>query len=68
MDHFKQVAIKLRDDLNAKILGQELLVDQCLCALFGGGHLLMTGAPGLAKTSLVRDISDKLGLSFGRIQ
>lgn len=67
-EQHQKTATRLRSNLNSKILGQETLVDQCLCALFSGGHLLMTGAPGLAKTSLIRVISDQLSLTFGRIQ
>ena len=44
------------------------MIDQLLIALFAGGHCLLTGAPGLAKTLLVRSISDVFSLDFSRIQ
>ena len=59
---------KLRKAIGAVIFGQEDLVTETLCAFLSGGHILMTGAPGLAKTTLVRVVSQQLGLTFGRIQ
>ncbi len=50
------------------IVGQDEVLDQILIALFVGGHCLITGMPGTAKTLMVRTISQTLGLSFKRIQ
>jgi MoxR-like ATPase len=50
------------------IVGQEEVVDQVLTALFVGGHCLITGLPGTAKTLMVRTIAQTLGLVFKRIQ
>src|SRR5579863_5630365 len=50
------------------IVGQEEVLDQILTALFVGGHCLITGLPGTAKTLMVRTISQTLGLVFKRIQ
>src|SRR6201992_153202 len=50
------------------IVGQEDVLDQILTALFVGGHCLITGLPGTAKTLMVRTIAETLGLSFRRIQ
>src|SRR5271169_5421787 len=50
------------------IVGQEEVLDQILIALFVGGHCLITGLPGTAKTLLVRTLSQALGLVFRRIQ
>ncbi len=50
------------------IFGQEDLVREVLACLLASGHVLITGAPGLAKTTLVRVIANNLGLHFGRIQ
>jgi MoxR-like ATPase len=50
------------------IVGQEEVLDQVLIALFVGGHCLITGLPGTAKTLMVRTIADALGLEFRRIQ
>ena len=62
----------VRDDILAQvrqvIVGQEEVLDQILIALFVGGHCLITGLPGTAKTLMVRTISQTLGLVFKRIQ
>ncbi|HVB40013.1 MAG TPA: AAA family ATPase [Terriglobales bacterium] len=50
------------------IVGQDEALDQILIALFVGGHCLITGLPGTAKTLMVRTISETLGLAFRRIQ
>src|SRR6202041_3553474 len=50
------------------IVGQEEVLDQILTALFVGGHCLITGLPGTAKTLMVRTIAEALGLEFRRIQ
>jgi len=50
------------------IIGQEQVVNEVLLSFFAGGHCLLTGVPGLAKTLLVRTLSDVLHLSFKRIQ
>ena len=49
-------------------VGQERVVEQVLIALFGGGHVLLEGVPGLGKTLLVRTLSGILDLQFRRIQ
>src|SRR5580658_517959 len=62
----------VRDDILAQvrqvIVGQDEVLDQILIALFVGGHCLITGLPGTAKTLMVRTISQTLGLIFKRIQ
>src|ERR1700704_2320812 len=50
------------------IVGQEEVIDQVMVALFVGGHCLITGLPGTAKTLLVRTMAETLGLEFKRIQ
>src|ERR1700691_2697096 len=50
------------------IVGQEDVLDQILIALLVGGHCLITGLPGTAKTLMVRTIAQTLGLAFSRIQ
>ena len=59
---------KLREELAKTIIGQEHAVEQLLIALFAGGHCLITGAPGLAKTLLVKSIAQLFQLQFQRIQ
>lgn len=54
--------------LRKVIVGQDRVIEQVLISVYVGGHSLITGLPGLAKTLLVRTISSTLGLSFKRIQ
>jgi MoxR-like ATPase len=55
-------------ELSKVIVGQKEVIEQLLIALFAGGHCLMTGAPGLAKTLLVKSIAQIFDLKFQRIQ
>ena len=55
-------------ELRKVIVGQQEVIEQVLMSLYVGGHSLITGLPGLAKTLLVRSIAKTLGLSFKRIQ
>src|SRR6187200_2710130 len=55
-------------ELRKIIVGQDEVVDEVLMAMFCGGHCLITGVPGLAKTLLVKTIAQILDLSFKRIQ
>ncbi|GAA6168626.1 AAA family ATPase [Sessilibacter corallicola] len=65
----KQNAIlSLRDWLNETIVGQPHLIDRLLIALLADGHLLVEGAPGLAKTKAIKTLSDGLEASFHRVQ
>lgn len=64
----QQQLLQLRLHLNAQILGQEGLVSRLLIALLADGHLLVEGAPGLAKTRAVKALSSLVEGSFHRIQ
>ena len=55
-------------ELHKTIVGQEQVIEQLLIAMFASGHCLLVGVPGLAKTLLVRTLSDTLSLSFNRVQ
>jgi MoxR-like ATPase len=55
-------------ELRKVIVGQDEVVEQVLIALFTGGHVLITGVPGLAKTLLIKTLADILDLEFKRIQ
>lgn len=59
---------KIKRELAKRIVGQEHAVEQLLISLFAGGHCLITGAPGLAKTLLVKSIAQLFHLQFQRIQ
>ena len=56
------------DEIRKVIVGQEAVVDELLIALFSGGHCLVTGVPGLAKTLLIKTVADILQVNFSRIQ
>lgn len=59
---------RIQYELAKRIVGQEHAVEQLLISLFAGGHCLITGAPGLAKTLLVKSIAQLFQLQFQRIQ
>ena len=58
----------LRNDLAAEIVGQAALVERLLVALLADGHLLVEGAPGLAKTSAIRALAARIDADFARVQ
>lgn len=67
----KELVIKhkeLKKEISKIIVGQEKVIDQILLAIFSGGHALLVGVPGLAKTLMVNTIATTLGLDFKRIQ
>src|SRR5512134_679671 len=59
---------RILSELRKVIVGQDEVIDLVLTALFTGGHCLITGVPGLAKTLLIKTLADILDLSFKRIQ
>jgi MoxR-like ATPase len=59
---------RILHELRKVIVGQDDVVDEVLIALFTGGHCLLTGVPGLAKTLLIKTLAEILHLSFKRIQ
>ena len=59
---------RIENELAKVIVGQKEVIEQILIALFAGGHCLITGAPGLAKTLLVKSIAQIFHLKFQRIQ
>ena len=66
-----QLVIKyneLKKEIKKVIVGQDEIVEQVLISVFSGGHALLIGVPGLAKTLLVHTVADALGLNFKRIQ
>lgn len=68
IDRFHAVRENILAQVRQIIVGQQEVLDQVLIALFVGGHCLMTGLPGTAKTLMVRTIAEALGLQFRRIQ
>ena len=57
----------IREQIGKVVVGQDVVVERLLIALFTGGHLLLQGVPGLAKTLLVAALSKTIDLSFARI-
>jgi MoxR-like ATPase len=68
IERFHAVREGIMRQVRQVIVGQQDVLEQMLIALFVGGHCLVTGMPGTAKTLMVRTIADALGLQFRRIQ
>jgi len=68
IERFQSVRDNILAQVRQVIVGQEEVLDQILISLFVGGHCLITGLPGTAKTLMVRTIAQTLGLVFKRIQ
>jgi MoxR-like ATPase len=68
VERFQAVRDGILAQVRQVIVGQDEVLDQILTALFVGGHCLITGMPGTAKTLMVRTIAETLGLTFRRIQ
>ncbi|MCQ4313394.1 MoxR family ATPase [Pseudomonas stutzeri] len=67
MDH-REALVSLRQFLSSQIFGQERLIERLLIALLADGHLLVEGAPGLAKTRAIKELAGGLEAEFHRIQ
>src|SRR6478672_9837917 len=65
---FRKSWDSLRSEIGKVIVGNNAIVEGTLIAIFGGGHVLLEGVPGLGKTLLVRTLGDVLDMSFSRIQ
>lgn len=63
-----ETATRLRAEIAGRIVGQEAVLDEILMALLAGGHALLVGVPGLAKTLMIRSVSEAMRLGFRRIQ
>jgi MoxR-like ATPase len=68
VERFQKAHSDIVAQVRRVIVGQDEVLEQVLIALFVGGHCLITGLPGTAKTLLVRTLADTLGLLFKRIQ
>jgi MoxR-like ATPase len=67
-DEAHGLAARLRDELGRAIIGQHSVVHEILIAFFAGGHCLLRGVPGLAKTLLIKSLAQAVKLKFNRIQ
>ncbi|HKQ91924.1 MAG TPA: MoxR family ATPase [Blastocatellia bacterium] len=68
LDRLASARGRILGEIRKVIVGQDEVIEQVLISLFVGGHTIITGVPGLAKTLLVRTLSGVLDLSFKRIQ
>jgi MoxR-like ATPase len=68
LEHFARLAAHVREELSKVIVGQRAVVDQLLLVLVCGGHALIEGVPGLAKTLAAKSLARVCGLHFQRVQ
>lgn len=62
------VLAAVRREVARRVIGQDVVVEQILMAMAAGGHALLVGVPGLAKTLMIRSVADAMHLAFRRIQ
>jgi MoxR-like ATPase len=67
-EHLLDAASRLRAEVAKRIVGQETVIEEILMALLAGGHALLVGVPGLAKTLMIKSVSEAMDLDFRRIQ
>lgn len=68
VEKLSEAAARISSELSQVIVGQSQVIEELLVAMFAGGHCLLVGVPGLAKTLMVRTLADTLSLSFNRVQ
>ncbi len=68
IERVERMRERLTREIAHRIVGQHDVVEHLLVALLAGGHILLVGVPGLAKTLIVKTVADALSLKFGRIQ
>src|SRR5215203_6978990 len=68
VEQLREARERILKELSKVMVGQQQVIEQLLVSLFAGGHCLVTGAPGLAKTLLVRSLAQIFHLKFNRIQ
>ena len=59
---------QVKSEIEKRIVGQDEIIDQLLTSFFAGGHCLLVGVPGLAKTLLIKTLAEVMNLKFSRIQ
>ncbi|HJU89217.1 MAG TPA: MoxR family ATPase [Gemmatimonadaceae bacterium] len=67
-DALAEAASRLRAEVRRRILGQDAVLDEILMAILAGGHALLVGVPGLAKTLIIKSVAEAMRLEFRRIQ
>ncbi len=68
LDQALEILTNLKNNISNYVLGQDKVIEEMLCCFFARGHLLITGAPGLAKTTLIKVMANFLNLNFSRVQ
>ena len=68
VDQLNAIRDQIYAEVGKVVIGQKQVVEELLIALLSGGHCLLVGVPGLAKTTLIQTLAHTLDLSFGRIQ
>ena len=68
LERLSRARAELSEQIGRRIIGQHEIVDNLVAALLAGGHALLVGVPGLAKTLLVQTVAQALDLSFSRVQ
>ncbi len=68
INKLRETYAKIRGELGKRIVGQDAVLEQFLTSFFAGGHCLLIGVPGLAKTLMIKSMAEILSLSFSRIQ
>jgi MoxR-like ATPase len=68
LTHVAEVAARLERELGKAIVGQQRVIREILIAFLAGGHCLLRGVPGLAKTLLIKTLAESVSLKFNRIQ
>jgi MoxR-like ATPase len=63
-----QIFKRVKDEIHKRIIGQEIFIERLLLGLIAGGHMLIEGVPGLAKTETVKALAECTGIDFQRIQ
>ena len=68
LDHTRNLTEEIKTEIRKAIVGQDAAIDMMLTSLLAGGHILLEGVPGTAKTLLAQCFATTLSLRFGRIQ
>lgn len=63
-----QIFQRIKEEVHRKIVGQEIFIERLILGIIAGGHILIEGVPGLAKTETVKALAETVGLKFQRIQ
>jgi MoxR-like ATPase len=68
LEKLRDAHARVRKQVHAVVVGQDNVIDELMAGIFAGGHCILEGVPGLAKTLLVQTLAKSLSLEFGRIQ